>query len=362
MNSKILRNYAYVAQAAGLQVDPESAVLYGQCSGFTVTAAAANPSYPYMMTVTLSAAGGTPLARETLNAFAKTNKATTASLTQNGPLFTLRLKNLAKPALLQNALVQTLSALIALLQANGYQNCCCTCGRTDVATDAYYVSGNCLPLCPACCANLQQNQEAAMLQNQQKAENTIGGIVGALLGSLLGVACILLLSSLNFVAALSGIVMAVCTLKGYELLGGKLSRRGVIISVILMVIMTFVADMADWAIRITQSFDGVDFFTGFRAVPLLLAEGAISLPSYLGNLLLLFLFAALGAVPTIRGALINQKNTGRFYRFGMSSATGAENLPVGAVASVPAAQPYIPPAAPVAAKPVSEAPTDQPQV
>ena len=60
----------------------------------------------------------------------------------------------------------------------------------------------------------------------------MGGVVGALIGSLLGAASIILLSQLGYVAAISGVIMAVCALKGYELLGGKLTKKGVIISAV----------------------------------------------------------------------------------------------------------------------------------
>lgn len=48
---------------------------------------------------------------------------------------------------------------------------------------------------------------------QPKPENIVGGIVGALLGSLLGVLCIVVLGQAGYVAALSGVIMAVGVLK-----------------------------------------------------------------------------------------------------------------------------------------------------
>lgn len=61
----------------------------------------------------------------------------------------------------------------------------------------------------------------------KKRENIVAGAVGAFLGAMLGGACIVMLGQLGYVAALSGMVMAVCALKGYELLGGRLSVKGV---------------------------------------------------------------------------------------------------------------------------------------
>ena len=42
-----------------------------------------------------------------------------------------------------------------------------------------------------------------------REDNPIAGLVGALLGSLIGVACIVLVSQLGYVAAVSGLVMDV---------------------------------------------------------------------------------------------------------------------------------------------------------
>jgi len=51
----------------------------------------------------------------------------------------------------------------------------------------------------------------------QKPENVIAGIVGALIGAAIGGAAIILLSQLGVVASFSGIILAICTMKGYEL-------------------------------------------------------------------------------------------------------------------------------------------------
>ena len=56
------------------------------------------------------------------------------------------------------------------------------------------------------------------------------GIVGALIGSLIGAVVIVIVGQLGYVAAVSGLVMAICTLKGYEMLGKKLGTPGIIIS------------------------------------------------------------------------------------------------------------------------------------
>ena len=116
----------------------------------------------------------------------------------------------------------------------------------------------------------------------------------------------MMMSQLGYVAAFSGVVMAVCTLKGYEIGSGKLSKRGIVISVILMLVMTYVGDRLDWAIMIARELE-VDIATGYRYFPLLLSEDIIDFGSYAANLILVYAFLLLGAIPTIRNANKDKK-------------------------------------------------------
>ena len=67
-------------------------------------------------------------------------------------------------------------------------------------------------------------------QQKKRQENVVAGLVGAFLGALLGVVCTVVIGQLGYVASLSGLIMAVGALKGYELLGGRLSKKGAVIS------------------------------------------------------------------------------------------------------------------------------------
>ena len=140
-------------------------------------------------------------------------------------------------------------------------------------------------------------------QNARK-ENVLAGIVGALLGSLIGGASIILLSQLGYIASISGLILAVCTLKGYELLGGALSKKGIVICLVIVLVVPYLADRIDWAIVLMQEFPeyGFRFGEAFALIPELLREGAIEMGDYMKNLLMLYGFAALGAFSSIRNA------------------------------------------------------------
>lgn len=83
------------------------------------------------------------------------------------------------------------------------------------------MAGNSICLCDECYDKVSENAAAYTANEKNKKENLVGGVVGALVGSLLGVASIILLSQMGYVAALSGVIMAVCALKGYELLAAS---------------------------------------------------------------------------------------------------------------------------------------------
>lgn len=143
------------------------------------------------------------------------------------------------------------------------------------------------------------------VKSAEKRENMVTGIVGALIGALLGAGSIILLSQLGYIASISGLILAVCTLKGYELLGGKLSGKGIAISVVLMLLTPYIADRIDWAIVLMQEFAdyGVNFAEAFALIPELLADGSIEMGMYLKNLLMIYGFALLGAFSTLRTTL-----------------------------------------------------------
>ena len=72
---------------------------------------------------------------------------------------------------------------------------------------------------------------------------------------------------------------------------------------------TYVADRLDWGIVIAREL-GVDVFTGFRSVGVLLEMQAIDGAMYWGNLVMLYLFLLLGMVPTVLSGLRASRQAG----------------------------------------------------
>lgn len=311
MNKKLSTAYAGFAQRLGLQMD-DSGALYGQRGGYAWTIFATDPRYPYQLLVTTPAhrAAG-PLSKEEVRQFKREHKEVFL-LTQRQNAISIVVR--AKGAHGAERLEAAMDALISLLRTQAFHPCCQNCGQ-EQPVEGYFVSGGYMQVCDSCAQALKQTHNTAQAQRSQKSENVVGGIVGSLIGSLLGVLCIILLSQLGYVSALSGLIMAVCTLKGYEMLGGKLSNRGIVISIVVMVVMTFVGDRLDWAILVSQQLD-MPLPMAFQVVPMLLAEEIIEPAAYGINLLLLYLFMVVGAVPTIRSSIRNRRFVNLVYRLG----------------------------------------------
>ena len=99
--------------------------------------------------------------------------------------------------------------------------------------------------------------------------------------------------------------MGVCTIKGYELLGKKLSKVGIAISVVFMFVMMLVAHQFDYAIQLAKT-ESLDVFTAFTYLTNYILKGNEVHISYWTNLGLLLLFTGAGAVGTIVSVLSAQ--------------------------------------------------------
>lgn len=141
-----------------------------------------------------------------------------------------------------------------------------------------------------------------MYEQKNEKENVLLGTIGALAGCLIGTALIIVLSMMGYVASISGLVMGICALKGYALLAKKMSVKGLVITAILMIAMVYLSHIVSYGIAVAEVFE-VDIITGTFAVPMLLAEEGINAGMYYKDLIMLYVFTALGAVPTIKNYL-----------------------------------------------------------
>lgn len=329
--SKISDYYSQLAASIGMRYDSDSDVIYGQKEGFDLILYAADSRYPYIMTLHTAAKAPTgatitkdefkELAKNVKNLGTGSQEGNNIKVPLTGPVNQKKLRDS-----LASVATEGMNGLISFLRAKGYSPCCSLCGQPEEIS-AYKSGGRFYHLCRNCETNMRGNLAVEAQKQGQKKENIIGGTVGALIGSLLGVLCIVLLSQLGYVAALSGAVMAVGVLKGYELLGGRLTKKGIIISIVIMLVMTYMGDRLDWAIRLLRDGGGANagynLFECYRMVPFFLEIEAIEMTAYIGNLVLLYVFLLLGAVPTIMSKVKEKKEAGQMVKIGSAGGYGS---------------------------------------
>lgn len=315
MNKKLLQEYGQIAQRLGLATDPETGVIHGTKDGYAVLLYAPNAKAPRVLQILLAAKREQPLSADEKKALRANCKSITA-LNQRGNLLAADLRGGFLDKTIAAA-AEGLDALVDFARRSGFAACCPSCGR-EVPAAACDLGGNYMLLCDECFAAAGQAAETKLQERNARKENIVGGVVGALLGSIVGGISIIVFSRLGYVAVLSGILMGVCTTKGYELLAGKMSKKGAVISLLVMLLMTWFADRLDWAIVISQEL-GVGLFESYQAVGQLMQMGAIDSGSYYGNLVMVYLFMLLGAVPMLWSAAHNSKAAARVARMGDSS-------------------------------------------
>ena len=136
-------------------------------------------------------------------------------------------------------------------------------------------------------------------------ENAFLGTIGAILGSVVGIGLIFGIAQVGLIAGIGGTVLAVGTLMGYETLAKKLSKKGIIICVIIMIIATYVADHLVWVAEVEKALstngDVDPIAVTIFLHPILAMAGATG--EFIKDLVVLYIFTALGAVPKIKRRL-----------------------------------------------------------
>lgn len=314
MNEGFIKVIAPFAAQTGLLIDNASGVMFGNYGGYDITVSPIFDNRTFRISCFVKHGGAAPQLDE-IKRLAKANKSYFGLCTVTGYRvdFNLRQWGLSLKTTVKKSLNAALEIITMELKNGGYENCCQLCGSTE-ENGTYYINDGAVYLCERCYQAYTVSADNAHRAHEAKTENIVGGTVGALLGSLIGAAAIILISQLGYVAAISGVIMGVCALKGYELLGGKLSKKGIIISCVIMILTVFLSYQLDSAIYLAAEYTEYSVFECFNIFNNALFTGGIIWSSYLPQLIMLYLFTALGAVPTIAGSIKKQKVLNIIYR------------------------------------------------
>jgi len=202
-----------------------------------------------------------------------------------------------------------LPELLSYLHNNGYENCC-EISRAVGTTVGCMTNGVPQLLAPELFAEVSRKAEQNERVRAEIPENIGRGILGAFIGGVIGAAVIVLIGQLGYVAAISGVVLGYCTIGGYRRGAGKLSALGIAVSVVVMLAAVYLGNRVDIAITATQELD-LSFGQAFAWM-----HELVDTDSYTANLISLYLFSAIGAVPAALNAHKVAKEQGRVYRIG----------------------------------------------
>lgn len=141
--------------------------------------------------------------------------------------------------------------------------------------------------------------EGSVSVSDSVKERVVLGTLGAFVGALIGTICIVILGQFGYIASICGVVMGFCAMGGYQLLGKKMSKKGIIITIVIMLVMVYVSNWFSYALAVADVAE-VDVLTAFLVTPELVGEGFIDAGAYYKDLVMLYAFMAIGAVPTIK--------------------------------------------------------------
>ena len=156
----------------------------------------------------------------------------------------------------------------------GIRNCCSRC-KNVLPLRAVSVDGNPALLCEKC---FKQEMHEADGQSRRK-ENMFLGLIGAILGALLGTVLWVVIGMVGFIAGIAGYAIVFCAMKGYEIIGRKLSRKGIIICILLSCLMIVGAEYVSLGLAIYKELGEIYFLSmgdSFALVPAFLEESEVA--------------------------------------------------------------------------------------
>lgn len=198
---------------------------------------------------------------------------------------------------------KVLGELTQYLSDNRYENCCGICDATGTAS--YVINDSCDFLCGSCYGKVVNALEHNRMESETKQSNLPMGLVGAVLGSLLGVVIWIIIGKLGFIAGIAGLAIMSFGFKGYAFFDKNPTKASIIMVVALSAVMIIFAEWNALAIEIYSAFGpdyGLNYFDCFQAVPDFLSEPEIR-NSVLYDIVIGYLLTALSTYSYVRQLL-----------------------------------------------------------
>lgn len=188
---------------------------------------------------------------------------------------------------------------------------CCEFCKTTGSLVYIHAAGDKKLLCENCVSQLSDT--FAEYETKYK-ENMFLGIIGAIVGALIGSIFWIILDQVGFIAGIAGYAIVFCSIKGYQMLGRKVTRRGIVACVIICILTVAFADYVSLGLTIyheySESLYHVTVMEAMQSVPYFLGYAEV-LKSMVINLLIGYAFAVWASFSFIANLwnTVNEKNT-----------------------------------------------------
>ena len=305
-----------IASELGLQFDEDSRSIYGTQSGYLLFLQETDVKNQFRLCVSVSLNGNPADSEENelvWDEFKSESLPNLSTLSINQYLVSFVVKGAMRKSKTIEKLQTLIRDFVDFLESHHFVQVCGYSGQ-EGPVSLYQLGESVFIINEESYQFLKSNLQIEVDSYHSQKENVLLGTIGALLGALIGGAVALFIARLGYVAVVAGIVLGVCTIKGYEILGKKLSRKGIVISAVLMVITVFLVNQIDLAMEVV-SILGVEFAYAFRVVNELIFSGDFP-DNYFFNLAKLAIFTLVGAGISISSVWSRHKTKGTARKIG----------------------------------------------
>lgn len=293
-----------LATELGLQFDPETSVIFGENSGYFFLIQETDKNV-FRITISVSRDDEDYGASELQQLVS--DSSVLKSIERNQYTTTYLVKTGMTKKKMSENIQQAVTDIAQLLQTKDFHN---ICGFTGQAGEVglYQIDDSLFIMNEDSFQQVAAQQKLEADSYKSQKENVVMGIVGAFLGAILGGAVALVIARLGYVSYISGFVLGVCIVKGYELLGRKFTKKGALISVVFMLLAIVLVHQFDYAFEIVKQL-GYDFTDAFALINEATLAGDVP-ENYFFNFFMLLGFTGIGAGVAISSAMSVQKTRG----------------------------------------------------
>ena len=300
--------YLYsIATDLGLQFDGEARVMYGEREGFLLVIEGAQTKNVFTISLSVKQGSEGDLIEDSeilWNELKEQSKAINA-ISSDGYLTSIVVKGGMTKGKAVETLWTAIQDIVVFLLNHQFVQVNAETGE-EGPIGLYQIGDAIFLIDDATFRAYQAEVQDTVEAYEAREENFLLGIVGAVIGVIIGGAVALLVARLGYVSVLAGIALGFCTIKGYEILGKKLTKKGVVVSAILMVLTVFLVNQLDYTLAVMSKLD-LPFDLSWTIVNEATFQGDVPDKFYL-NLGLLAVFTLGGAWISVKSALDGQKN------------------------------------------------------